>query len=33
MGQMDDFDFEKGGEKISLEVYDFENTGVIIEKK
>ena len=33
MGSMDFFDFVKGGEKISLEVYDFENTGVIIEKK
>jgi outer membrane lipopolysaccharide assembly protein LptE/RlpB len=27
------FDFEKGGQKIEVEVYDFENTGVIIEKK
>ena len=27
------FNFEKGGQKISVEVYDFENTGVIIEKK
>ena len=27
------FNFEKGGQKIEVEVYDFENTGVIIEKK
>ena len=27
------FKFEKGGQKIEVEVYDFENTGVIIEKK
>lgn len=33
MGSMDFFDFEKGGEKIQLNVYDFENTGVIIDKK
>ena len=33
MGSMDFFDFEKGGEKIVLNVYDFENTGVIIDKK
>ena len=33
MGSMDFFDFEKDGEKIALNVYDFENTGVIIEKK
>lgn len=33
MSSQDYFDFEKGGEKIVLEVYDFENTGVIIDKK
>ena len=33
MSAQDYFDFEKGGEKIVLEVYDFENTGVIIDKK
>jgi hypothetical protein len=27
------FNFEKSGQKIEVEVYDFENTGVIIEKK
>src|SRR5688572_1148055 len=27
------FDFEKGGQRIEVEVYDFENTGVIIQKK
>ena len=27
------FNFEKGGQKIGVDVYDFENTGVIIEKK
>lgn len=27
------YEFEKSGQKISLEVYEFENTGVIIEKK
>ena len=27
------FNFEKNGQKIEVEVYDFENTGVIIEKK
>ena len=27
------FNFEKNGQKIGVEVYDFENTGVIIEKK
>ena len=27
------FNFEKGGQKIEVEVYDFENTGVIIERK
>jgi hypothetical protein len=27
------FNFEKGGQKIEVDVYDFENTGVIIEKK
>ncbi len=27
------FNFEKGGQKIEVEVYDFENTGVIIQKK
>jgi hypothetical protein len=27
------FKFEKGGQKIEVDVYDFENTGVIIEKK
>ena len=27
------FKFEKSGQKIEVEVYDFENTGVIIEKK
>ncbi len=26
------FDFEKGGEKIRLEVYDWKNTGVLIKK-
>jgi hypothetical protein len=30
---MDYFYFEKGGEKLVLNVYDFENTGVIIDKK
>lgn len=33
MGSMDFYDFEKGSEKIQLNVYDFENTGVIIDKK
>ncbi len=33
LGTMDFYDFEKGAEKISLNVYDFENTGVIIDKK
>lgn len=33
MGTLDYFDFEKGADKIRLEVYDFENTGVIIDKK
>lgn len=33
LGAMDFYDFEKGPEKIQLNVYDFENTGVIIEKK
>ena len=33
LGSMDFYDFEKGTEKISLNVYDFENTGVIIDKK
>jgi hypothetical protein len=27
------FKFEKSGQKIEVDVYDFENTGVIIEKK
>lgn len=27
------YEFEKGGQKLSLEIYEFENTGVIIEKK
>ena len=27
------FKFEKSGQKIEVEVYDFENTGVIIDKK
>ena len=27
------FKFEKNGQKIKVEVYDFENTGVIIEKQ
>jgi hypothetical protein len=27
------FKFEKNGQKIDVEVYDFENTGVIIEKQ
>ena len=27
------FNFEKSGQRIEVEVYDFENTGVIIEKK
>ena len=27
------FNFEKSGQKIEVDVYDFENTGVIIEKK
>lgn len=27
------YEFEKGGQKILLDVYEFENTGVIIEKK
>jgi hypothetical protein len=27
------FNFEKGGQNIEVDVYDFENTGVIIEKK
>lgn len=27
------FNFEKGGQKNEVEVYDFENKGVIIEKK
>ena len=33
LGSMDFYDFEKGSEKIVLNVYDFENTGVIIDKK
>jgi hypothetical protein len=33
LGSMDFYDFEKGSEKIQLNVYDFENTGVIIDKK
>ena len=33
LGSMDFYDFEKGSEKLSLNVYDFENTGVIIDKK
>lgn len=32
-GAMDDYDFEKGAEKLHLNVYDFEKTGVIIDKK
>ena len=32
-GSMDFFYLEKGGEKIRLNVYDFENTGVIIDTK
>ena len=27
------YDFEKGGDKISLEVYDWKNTGVLIKKQ
>ena len=27
------FNFEKSGQKIEVDVYEFENTGVIIEKK
>jgi len=27
------FKFEKGGQRIEVDVYEFENTGVIIEKK
>jgi len=27
------FNFEKSGQEIEVEVYEFENTGVIIEKK
>ena len=33
LGSMDFYDFEKDSEKIILKVYDFENTGVIIDKK
>lgn len=33
LGALDYYDFEKGGEKLQLELYDFHNTGVIIEKK
>jgi predicted small lipoprotein YifL len=33
LGSMDYYDFEKGADKIQLNVYDFENTGVIIDKK
>ena len=33
LGSMDFYDFEKDSDKISLNVYDFENTGVIIDKK
>ena len=33
LGSMDFYDFEKESEKLSLNVYDFENTGVIIDKK
>jgi len=33
MGSIDYYYFEKGGEKLQMEIYDFHNTGVIIEKK
>ncbi len=33
MGSIDYYDFEKGGEKLQMQLYDFHNTGVIIDKK
>ena len=40
LGKFDDkaadrfyIDMSKGADKIQVEIYDFENTGVIIEKK
>jgi hypothetical protein len=32
LGDAYHYDFEKGGEKITLEIYDWKNTGVIIKK-
>jgi len=33
LGDSYHYDFEKGGDKISLEVYDWKNTGVLIKKQ
>lgn len=33
MGDTYHFDFEKGGEKIAVEVYDWKNTGVLIKRQ